>query len=305
MTNVIAEKASLDKFPGFNGFIEGVVEVNGQHIPYLKGGNGPALLLLHGHPQTKLIWHKVAAELSKRFTVVASDLRGYGDASKPQGTPDHYNYSKREMARDQVELMAALGFSQFDLVGHDRGGRVAHRLAADHPRAVKTITVLDICPTLAMYEQTTMQFASAYWHWFFLIQPYPFPETLIAQNPEFYFSKLMGNRSAGLSPFTPEAWSEYIRCGSDPATVHGMCEDYRAAAGIDLTHDRADREIGRHLKMPLLVLWGKQGVIEKCFQPVAEWQRVARDVRGYALDCGHYIPEEAPESLLKALNEFI
>ena len=289
----------------FEDFETGVASVNGMQIPYVKGGTGPALLLLHGHPQTKAIWHKVAPDLAKRFTVVASDLRGYGDASKPEGTPSHYNYSKREMARDQVALMQSLGLPQFDLVGHDRGGRVAHRLAADHPAAVKTLTVLDICPTLAMYEQTNMEFASAYWHWFFLIQPTPFPETLINQNPEFYFSKLMGNRSAGLSPFTDEAWREYIRCASDPKTIHGMCEDYRASASIDLTHDRADREIGRRLKMPFQVLWGKNGVIEKCFKPLQEWQRVALDVRGQALDCGHYIPEEAPEALLAALNEFI
>jgi haloacetate dehalogenase len=289
----------------FKNFDAGLANVNNVQIPYVKGGSGPALLLLHGHPQTKAIWHKIAPELAKRFTVVASDLRGYGDASKPEGTPSHYNYSKREMARDQVSLMQSLGLPEFDLVGHDRGGRVAHRLAADHPTAVKTITVLDICPTLAMYEQTNMEFASAYWHWFFLIQPAPFPETLINQNPEFYFSKLMGNRSAGLSPFTPEAWNEYLRCARDPKTIHGMCEDYRAAATIDLTHDRADREIGRRLKMPFQVLWGKNGVIEKCFKPIQEWQRVALDVRGHALDCGHYIPEEAPEALLAALNEFI
>jgi haloacetate dehalogenase len=289
----------------FKDFVHGTAQVNGQQIPYVKGGSGPALLLLHGHPQTKVIWHKVAPILAQRFTVVASDLRGYGDASKPEAIAGHLNYSKREMARDQVELMQSLNLPEFDLVGHDRGGRVAHRLAADHPKAVKTLTVLDICPTLAMYEQTNMMFASAYWHWFFLIQPAPFPETLIAQNPEFYFSKLMGGRSAGLSPFTEQAWAEYMRCGADPKTIHGMCEDYRAAATIDLTHDRADREIGRRLKMPMLALWGKNGVIEKCFQPIAEWQRVAQDVRGHALDCGHYIPEEAPDGLLAALNEFI
>jgi haloacetate dehalogenase len=289
----------------FKDFVHGTAQVNGQQIPYVKGGSGPALLLLHGHPQTKVIWHKVAPILAQRFTVVASDLRGYGDASKPEAIAGHLNYSKREMARDQVELMQSLNLPEFDLVGHDRGGRVAHRLAADHPKAVKTLTVLDICPTLAMYEQTNMMFASAYWHWFFLIQPAPFPETLIAQNPEFYFSKLMGGRSAGLSPFTEQAWAEYMRCGADPKTIHGMCEDYRAAATIDLTHDRADREIGRRLKMPMLALWGKNGVIEKCFQPIAEWQRVAQDVRGHALDCGHYIPEEAPDALLAALNEFI
>jgi haloacetate dehalogenase len=289
----------------FTGFESGVAAVNGVQIPYVKGGSGPALLLLHGHPQTKAIWHKVAPNLAQRFTVVASDLRGYGDASKPEGLADHSNYSKREMARDQLELMQSLGLPEFHLIGHDRGGRVAHRLAADHGSAVKTLTVLDICPTLAMYEQTNMEFAAAYWHWFFLIQPAPFPETLIAQNPEFYFSKLMGTRSAGMSPFTAQAWAEYMRCNADPKTIHGMCEDYRAAAGIDLTHDRADREIGRRLRMPLLAIWGKNGVIEKCFEPIQEWQRVAIDVRGHAINSGHYIPEEAPEELLVALNEFI
>ena len=289
----------------YPGFAYGRARLDAVEIPYITGGAGPPLLLLHGHPQTAAIWHRVAPQLARRFTVVAADLRGYGDAGKPAGLPDHSNYAKREMARDQVELMRSLGYEQFSLVGHDRGARVSHRLAADHPASVSKLALLDICPTLAMYEQTDMAFASAYWHWFFLIQPAPFPETLINADPRFYLTKLMGNRSAGLGPFDPAAWSEYIRCASDPACVHAMCEDYRAAAGIDLEHDRVDRAAGRKLSCPLLVLWGRQGVIERCFEPVDEWLRVAGDVRGHALDCGHYIAEEAPQALLAELEAFL
>jgi haloacetate dehalogenase len=288
----------------FPGFRHGVQSVNGVRIPYLIGGTGPALLLLHGHPQTRVIWHKVAAQLARRFTVVATDLRGYGDASKPAAVPEHVNYSKRIMARDQVETMQALGFDKFDVLAHDRGARVAHRMAVDYPEAVRKLVVLDIAPTLAMYEQTNQEFATAYWHWFFLIQPAPFPETLLSADPRFYLTKLMGNRHAGLKPFAPEAFEEYVRCLSAPGGAAGTCEDYRAAATIDLQHDRADREIGRRVQAPLLVLWGKQGVVERCFKPIQEWRRVAADVRGHAIDCGHYIPEEAPDALLAAVESF-
>jgi haloacetate dehalogenase len=289
----------------FPGFEHGIAHVNGVSIPYVKGGQGPALLLLHGHPQTRAIWHKIAPILAQHYTVVASDLRGYGDASKPEPAPEHLNYSKREMARDQTLLMRALGFEKFRLVAHDRGARVAHRLAVDFPAAVEKLVLLDIAPTLAMYEQTTQKFATFYWHWFFLIQPSPFPETLISADPDYYLSKLMGNRHAGLSAFTETAWQEYLRCMRDPNTVRGTCEDYRAAAGIDLQHDRADREIGRRIQCPLLVLWGAHGVIAQCFDAEKEWQRVAGSVHGKALACGHYIPEEAPDQLLDELNEFL
>lgn len=291
--------------PFYTGLEAGTAHADGVAIPWVRAGRGPALLLLHGHPQTKAIWHRVLPRLAERFTVVATDLRGYGDAGKPPSVPGHATYSKRAMAADQVAVMRALGHERFALVGHDRGGRVAHRLAVDHPQAVQRLALLDICPTLAMYEQTSMEFATAYWHWFFLIQPAPFPERLIGADPAFYLSKLMGNRSAGLSPFTAEAWAEYLRCIADPETVRGMCEDYRAAAGIDLEHDRADRDAGRRIECPLLVLWGRDGVVARCFSPLREWQRVATDVRGEALPCGHYIPEEAPDALLAALEPFL
>jgi haloacetate dehalogenase len=288
----------------FPGFSKGTVQVNGVEIPYLTAGTGRPLLLLHGFPQNKAIWHRVAAALTRRFTVVISDLRGYGDASKPQGPPDHSTYSKREMALDQLELMRSLGHGVFSVVGHDRGARVAHRLATDHPSAITRLMTLDICPTLAMYEQTSMAFATAYWHWYFLIQPAPLPERLIDADPVFFLTQFIGNRSAGLAPFAPEAWQEYVRCMRDPACVHAMCEDYRAAATIDLVHDRADRAAGRKLVCPIRVLWGKHGVVDRCFKPLEEWRKVADTVSGHALECGHYMPEEVPGALISQIETF-
>jgi haloacetate dehalogenase len=269
------------------------------------GGDGPPLLLLHGHPQTHAIWHKVAPALAQRFRLVIADLRGYGDSSKPRGDADHGNYSKRVMARDMLRLMQAQGHERFAVLAHDRGARVAHRLAADHPGAVTRLALLDIAPTLAMYAQTGELFARAYWHWFFLIQPAPMPERLIEADPEAYIREVMGRRSAGLAPFDPRALSAYIRAAGLPGTAHGICEDYRAAAGIDLEHDRADLEAGRKLAMPLLALWGAEGVVERCFKPLDEWRKLAEDVRGQALPCGHYIPEEAPEALLEQALPFL
>jgi haloacetate dehalogenase len=290
----------------FSGFERNTVELNGVAIHYRKSSGGSSgLLLLHGHPQTHVIWHKIAEALAQRFTVVCADLRGYGDSGKPDAEPDHANYSKRAMANDMVQLMSHLGFDDFFLVGHDRGGRVAHRLAADHPQRVRKLAVLDIAPTLAMYEQTTMAFAQAYYHWFFLIQPAPFPETLLGADPELYLLKTIGGRSAGLAPFDAEALEEYKRCIKLPGTISGICEDYRASATIDLEHDRADIAAGIKLPMPLLALWGANGVVEKCFKPLDEWRKVASDVRGRALPCGHYIPEEAPELLLNDLTTFL
>lgn len=269
------------------------------------GGAGEPLLLLHGHPQTHAIWHKVAPTLAQRFTVVACDLRGYGDSSKPQGEPDHANYSKRSMAADMLAVMRSFGFERFKVMAHDRGARVAHRLAADHPQAVERMVLLDIAPTLAMYEQTGEAFARAYWHWFFLIQPAPLPERLIEADPRAYVTDVMGRRSSGLAPFDPRALAEYQRCLALPGAAHGICEDYRAAAGIDLEHDRADRDAGRRLAMPLLVLWGAEGVVHRCFRPLEEWRRVADQVEGEALACGHYVPEEAPEALLARALPFL
>lgn len=288
----------------FTDFKKDACQVNGVRIAYRIGGEGPALLLLHGHPQTHVIWHKVAPRLARHFTVIAADLRGYGDSDKPETDAEHL-YSKREMARDMVELMAALGFSRFDLLAHDRGARVAHRLALDHPAAVRRLILLDIAPTLAMYAQTTETFARAYWHWFFLIRPAPLPETLIEADPELYLRSVMGSRSAGMRPFSDEAFAEYLRCLKLPGTARGICGDYRASAGIDLEHDRADLAAGQRLQMPLLALWGEQGTVGKCFDPLTEWRKVAADVRGKPLPAGHYLAEEIPELLLEETLAFL
>jgi haloacetate dehalogenase len=288
----------------FPHFERHTVDVGGIHINCIKGGSGPALLLLHGHPQTHAIWHKVAPQLAERYTVIAADLRGYGDSGKPAGLPDHSNYAKRVMAADQLSLMRHFGHQRFLVLAHDRGARVAYRMALDHPEAVSRLVTLDIAPTLAMYEKTSMAFATAYYHWFFLIRPAPFPETLINSHPGDYLKHTIGGRSAGLAPFTDEAYAEYLRCLQDPATVHGICEDYRASAGIDLDHERADLAAGRKIACPMLALWGAHGAVGKCFDPLAEWQALAADVRGHALDCGHYIPEEAPQALLDQVLPF-
>ena len=292
----------MSLFPGFRSLD---VDAGGVRIHAVVGPHveQPALLLLHGYPQTHAIWHKVAARLARRFNVVAADLRGYGDSEKPPTTPDHAPYAKRAMAADQVALMRALGHETFFLAGHDRGGRVAHRLAVDHPEAVRRIAVLDIAPTLAMYEQTTDAFARAYWHWFFLILPAPVPEKMIGADPLFLLRAKMASGSAGLKPFAPEAWAEYERCFT-PEMIHASCEDYRAAASIDLEHDRADRTAGRRVRAPLLALWGAHGVVEKCFNPMDEWRRVADDVRGHSLPAGHYLPEEVPDLVADELEAF-
>jgi len=267
-------------------------------IAYQRAGNGPPLLLLHGFPQSKAIWHLVAPQLSESFTVIASDLRGYGESSKPAGNSDHSNYSKRSMAMDQVELMKHLGFNEFQLLGHDRGGRVSHRLAADYPDCVQKVMVLDISPTLAMYEQTTMKFASGYWHWFFLIQKSPIPENMIGADVEFFLKQFMGGRYAGLDIFSKDCWSEYVSAMQDPSCVHSMCEDYRAASTIDLEHDQEDIATGKKLQMPLRVLWGQHGLVNACFSPLNDWSKVASNVSGKTVNSGHYIPEEAPEELI-------
>jgi haloacetate dehalogenase len=292
----------MDLFPGFRRH---TVAVGGADIHAVTGPprDGPALLLLHGYPQTHAIWHRIAPRLAARFNVVASDLRGYGDSGKPPSAPDHAPYSKRAMALDQVQLMRALGHERFFLAGHDRGGRVAHRLAVDHPQSVARLAVLDIAPTLAMYEQTTEAFARAYWHWFFLIRPAHLPERMIGADPKLFLRSKMGAGVAGLGAFTPEAWAEYERCFT-PGAIHASCEDYRAAATIDLEHDRADRDAGQRVSSPLLALWGEHGVVEKCFKPLDEWRRVADDVRGRALPAGHYLPEEVPDLVARELETF-
>ena len=270
----------------------------------VKGGAGPPLLLLHGHPQNHLIWHRCASQLAEHFTVIATDLRGYGASAKPASDATHSPYSKRAMAADQVAVMRHFGYERFLVCAHDRGARVAHRMALDFPDAVERLMLLDIAPTIAMYEATDREFATLYFHWFLLIQPEPLPETLIEGNPDVYVDRVMGSRHAGLAPFAPEVLAEYRNALRQPGAVHAMCEDYRASATIDLEHDRADIERGLKIACPLRVLWGAEGVIEKCFEPIDEWRKVARDVSGRSLPCGHYIPEEAPAELVAEMLSF-
>jgi haloacetate dehalogenase len=287
----------------FPGFTQRKIRTSGATINVRFGGKGSPVLLLHGYPQTHAMWHKVAPELARDYMAVCPDLRGYGDSSKPAGLPDHSNYSKRAMARDMVEVMSALGHESFHVVGHDRGGRVGHRLARDHGRRVKSLTVLDISPTLKMYRSTNMQFAKAYYHWFFLIQEAPLPERMLEGQAPWYLLKRLGRGKSGLKYFAKEALAEYERAFNDRRTIHATCEDYRAAATIDLMHDQKD--LKNKLKMPLLALWAKQGVIEALFDCLADWREVATDVRGRALACGHFIPEEKPRELLAELRRFL
>ncbi len=292
----------LSLFPGFE---RGFFDASGARIHYLRAGKGEPLLLLHGYPQSLACWHRIAPALAQRHTVICADLRGYGDSSKPQGLADHSNYSKRAMAQDMAELMSGLGFDRFHLVGHDRGGRVSHRLAADHATRVHTLTVLDISPTLRMFERTDMEFARAYYHWFFMLQPPPLPEQMLQGQVPFNILGRVGRAEPDLSAFDARAVQEYVRCFADPAAVHGSCEDYRAAGSIDLEHDRTDRAAGRKLPMPVLALWGAHGVVGRMFDCLADWRAVADDVRGEALPCGHFIPEEAPQQSLELIARFV
>jgi haloacetate dehalogenase len=277
---------------------------NGVRLYGRRAGRGRPLLLLHGHPQTHVIWHLVAPALADEFSVVMMDLRGYGDSGRPEPGEGSHAYSKREMALDALAVMEEQGFQRFGVLAHDRGARVACRLAADHPAAVDRLMLLDVAPTLAMYEQTSLAFARAYWHWFFLIQPPPLPEALIESDPVRYVRSVMGQRHAGLAPFAPEALAEYERCAGVPGTAQGICADYRASAGIDLEHDRVDITDGRQLEMPLHVLWGEHGAVGRCFDVLALWRARASQVTGRSLPCGHYIAEEAPPLLLREALEF-
>jgi len=285
----------------FDGFTRHRIKTTGAEINCLSGGNGPPLLLLHGYPQTHVMWHKIAPRLAERYTVIAADLRGYGDSSKPPSDDAHAPYSKRQMALDQVEVMQHFGFDQFYLAGHDRGGRVSHRLTLDHPDRVRKLAILDIAPTRAMYQQTDEVFARAYYHWFFLVQPSPYPERLIGSDPAYYLRHKCGSGSAGLSPFTDAAMAEYIRCFDD-AAIHATCEDYRAAIDIDIAHDEAD--LDHKIDCPMLILWGANGVIEKCFDALKEWRLRASDVQGHSLPGGHYLAEELPDETAAAFEAF-
>jgi haloacetate dehalogenase len=288
----------------FEGFGTHDIDHGGVRLRVRTAGDGPPLLLLHGHPQTHAMWHRVVPTLAERHTVVAMDLRGRGDSQRLPASADHALYSKRAMAADALAVMRALGFERFDVCAHDRGARVAHRLALDHPQAASRLMLLDIAPTLAMYEGTTEAFARAYWHWFFLIQPAPMPERAIESEPAAWIREGMGARFAGLGPFAPEAMAEYVRGLSLPGSATAVCEDYRASATIDLEHDRADRAAGRAVACPTRVLWGAHGVIERCFEPMTLWRAAAADVSGRGLDCGHYIAEEQPAMLLDEMQSF-
>jgi haloacetate dehalogenase len=281
------------------GFRTEMVNVGDARIRARVGGSGPPLLLLHGSPQTLLMWHLVAPKLTEEFTVVATDLRGYGDSSKQESAPDHEPYSKRAMALDQVAVMKYFGFERFALCGHDRGGRVGYRMALDHPGVVTKLAVLDIVPTWEAFSRADMAFGLSYWHWFFLAQPYDLPERLLAADPEKALFR------GGSELFHPDAWEEYVRCLRDPETIHATCEDYRAAATLDYEHDAKDREAGRRItSCPVLALWGRQGFLEGHYDVLDVWRGWAEEVRGRALDCGHYIPEEAPEETYAELRAF-
>lgn len=288
-----------------DGFTARTVDTAATRIFLRMAGDGPPLLLLHGYPQTHVMWHRVAPALARRHTVVCADLRGYGDSGKPASDPAHLAYAKRTMAQDQVEVMAALGFQRFAVVGHDRGGRVTHRMCIDHPERVTRAAVLDIVPTRTLFRNLTRSLAVGYYHWLFLAQPEPLPERLIGADPLFYLHRKIGGwGSGGLGAFAPEALVEYERCFSDPAMIHASCEDYRAAAGIDLEHDEAD--LGRGIACPLLVLWGERGLMHREFDVLATWrERAGGTVEGRALPCGHYLAEEAPEATLTELDRFL
>ena len=292
----------------FEGFDSEDLPVAGGHIHLRRGGRAgaPALLLLHGFPQTHAMWHRVARELARDFFLVIPDLRGYGDSMKPAGLPDHANYSKRQMAQDMVEVMLALERPRFFLCGHDRGARVAHRLALDHPDRVRRLALVDIAPTLDMYAATNMDFARGYYHWFHLIQPAPLPEKMIGGDPRFYLhAKLGGWGAGGLAHLEPEALAEYERCFCRAEAIHAACEDYRASAGIDLEHDRDSRARKQRIACDTLVLWGERGLVGKMFEPQALWQaQCAAQVTGRAMPAGHFIPEELPGPTADALRAF-
>jgi haloacetate dehalogenase len=285
----------------FAGFEQRRVATSGAEIFARVGGGGPPLLLLHGYPQTHVMWHKIAPALAESFTVIAPDLRGYGDSGKPASDAAHLAYSKRASAQDLIELMQALGFTRFAVAGHDRGGRVGHRMALDHPRCVERLAVLDIIPTRAVFQRVDKALATSTYHWFFLIQP-DLPEVLIGGNPDFYLEWTLRKWSRDFSAFTPEALAEYRRCFRDPAMIRATCEDYRAAASIDLEHDEAD--LGTKIACPLLALWSG-GPITRWANVLDAWRERAADVQGSAVDCGHFLPEERPQETLAHLRRFL
>lgn len=290
-------------FPGFR--LDRIAVAPGVALRVRIGGAGPPVVLLHGNPQTHVMWHRIAPTLAERFTVVCPDLRGYGFSSKPPPSADHAAHAKRAMAADIVALMAALGFDRFRLVGHDRGGRVAHRLALDYPDRVERLAVLDIIPTLEHFERADMGFALGYYHWFFLAQPAPLPETLIAADPRFWLLAHSGRHNAPPDVFAAEAFADYLAALHEPGTIAAICEDYRAAASIDLEHDRASRAAGQRIRCPLLVLWGAKGRVGGWYDVPAIWRLYAAQVQGVPVPAGHYLAEEAPAETLAALLPFL
>ncbi len=287
------------------GFTRTEIATSGARIVTVHGGKGPPLLLMHGNPFTHLSWHKFAPRLAEEFTVVATDLRGYGNSSKPPGGDDHSGYSFRAMAQDNVEVMAALGFDRFMAAGHDRGARVLHRMCLDHPERVTKAAILDIIPQHHLYTNMTREWAKSSYHWLFMIQPEPLPERLMSADPDFFINTKLAKTPAGLSFFGKEALEEYRRCFRNPETVHAMCEDYRATWGVDFEMDKADVAAGRKMKTPALILWGANGAVGRNHKPAKVWRDYATDIRGaQALPCGHYLSEEAPEETYAALREF-
>ncbi|MCK2243019.1 MULTISPECIES: alpha/beta fold hydrolase [unclassified Crossiella] len=287
-----------------SGFTSRIVDADGVGIHTVTAGEGPPLLLLHGYPQTHLIWHEVAPRLAERFSVVLTDLRGYGDSDKPAPGPDNAEYGKRAMASDQLAVMRRLGFEQFAVAGHDRGGRVAHRLALDHPESVTRLAVLDIVPTRYTFTHADKHFGLGYYHWFFLAAGHGIPERLIGNDPEFWIRARMGARHHGGTPFAEAAIAEYVRCFRDPAAIAASCADYRAAASIDLVHDDAAARAGNRIQCPLLALWGEAGFVGRSYDVLAAWREYAEQVSGKGLPCDHYLPEEAPEDTAAALAAF-
>lgn len=286
----------------FDGFEQRTVSTPDVDIFCRIGGSGPTLLLLHGYPQTSAMWHRVAPRLAQSFRVVCADLRGYGRSAKPPGGGDHSAYSKRAMADDMVAVMDELGHAAFFVGAHDRGARVGHRMALDHPDRVRALAVLDIAPTREMYREARDGFARDYWHWFFLIRPSPFPERLIGADPDYFLTTKLGAGSAGLTPFSEDALEEYRAAFRDPAAIHASCEDYRAAATIDIAHDDADG--GKQVEAPMLALWGQHGAIERNFDCLALWGERVRQIEGHALPAGHYLAEEVPDAVVEALAKF-
>jgi haloacetate dehalogenase len=278
------------------------VQTRGADINLVHGGTGNPLLLIHGYPQTHVMWHSVASRLVEHFHVICPDLRGYGDSSKPTSTANHAPYSKRAMAQDLVEVMADFGYPTFFVAGHDRGARVTHRLALDYPERVMQACVMDIVPTYHMYTNTDQQFATGYYHWFFLIQPDGLPERMIGADPAYYLTEKLKRWSAPGTKFADEAMAEYLRCFSQPDVIHASCEDYRAAASIDLEHDQQD--LTKQICCPLLVLWGTKGFVHRTYNVPAIWRNYAQQVESKALDCGHFLPEEAPEAVSEELLRF-